>query len=465
MHKFIALIICLFGFFQSYSQVPHLKGKFYLDLETGYLAGDVELSNLPDLSKNYRILLNRGLNIKHVKVDSLPLFYQYWNVKTDLYSAEYALLKNENDTIESPEKIKVSYVGAFPVYENEFNSFDDMGIIAHNGKTLRANPQSGWYPLIKDLSSNKFYSSYTYNLTIECPKCQEIYVNGNAPAKGGKSRFVSEKPRELLLFAGNFTFEEFDDAVYINSSLGKEESQLFSDLIGEITNFYEYKIGIQFTDKPVFLHHNPIERFNPGRTWGFVVYPTFATAGIESQSNLNLKKGDFHSFNNYAFFAHELGHFYFGTLFHSNSTLQHFFGESFPEYLALKAVSDKYGNDSLVNMVQHKFSSLKKYQTEGKKIIPIYKISDAEQINGLYRYSLGPLILLYLDKVIGEEKVFNLIRLIINDKASIQTDYHYFIKKLKEAGIEQKTIKKIKSKVFENINYLAELEFMLLNKM
>ena len=461
--RLFIFIIFFFIFLDSFSQTPHLEGRIFLDLDKGYLFGDVKLSNLPDLKKNYRILLNRGLNFKHVKVDSLPLFYQYWNVKTDLYSAEYALLRSENDTVSSPEEIKISYVGAFPVYENEYNSFDDMGIIAHNGNTFRATPQAAWYPLIKDLTNNRLYSSYTYDLMVECPQCQEIYLNGSVPVKETVKRFKSDKPRDLLLFAGDFEFDGYDEAIFINSTLGRDETQLFSMLIGEITTFYEDKTGVKFTDKPVFLRHDPIEKFNSGRTWGFVVYPTFATAGKADISKLNLEEKDFHYFSSYAFYAHELAHFYFGTLFRSSGSLQHFFGESFPEYLALKSVEEKYGTDSTKILIKDKISSLKNSK-ESKDFIPLSKVTDPEQINSSYRYSLGPLLLLYLEKEFGEKKVFDLIRLILKDKNVAETDYPYFTSKLKIANIEENELRKIETKIFNNPDYLFELESKLLTE-
>lgn len=84
---FSTFTICLFCLSLT-AQAPHLAGKVYLDFNRGYLAGDLTLSNLPELGSNYRIQLNRGINIKSIKVDTIPLFYQYWNVPTDLYAAE-----------------------------------------------------------------------------------------------------------------------------------------------------------------------------------------------------------------------------------------------------------------------------------------------------------------------------------------------------------------------------------------
>jgi hypothetical protein len=61
--------------------------------------------------------------------------------------------------VEPPEEIEslcVRYTGAYPVYrvdEGEGSTHDFKGVIAFNGRTLRATEQSKWYPVLYDPST------------------------------------------------------------------------------------------------------------------------------------------------------------------------------------------------------------------------------------------------------------------------------------------------------------------------
>ena len=456
--KIIFITIFLFFYWSNlFAQVPHLAGKVYLDFDRGYLAGDLTLSNLPELGSSYRIQLNRGINIKSIKVDTIPLFYQYWNVPTDLYAAEYALLHNEKDSVVSPSLIKINYVGAFPVYQQEYNAFDDAGIIAHNGITFRAKPQAAWYPLLKNLNTGETITDYTYNIVVECPDCKEIYVNGSPPQKENVGRFVSKVPRGLMLFAGDFTSVEGEGVSFINTTLTPEERALFSRLLGQIKEYYEEKFSIHYSDKPVLLQHTSIEKFSPGRSWGSVVYPTFTVTGQDFKTYLTLPKQEFSSWGYHAFFAHELAHFYFGSLFRSTGPLQHILGESIPEYLAMKAVGHTYGSDTLQRMIQDKINHLKEYQKKNKAPLPLTRLSEAEQVNSFYRYQLGPLLLFYMEQLVGEKKLFSVIEHVIKDKFVAQADYPYLKRKFLQANISQDVIKQLEESLFASESYLEVL--------
>ena len=453
---FSTLSICFF-WLNLTAQVPHLEGKVYLDFSRGYIAGEMTLSNLPELGSNYRIQLNRGINIKSIKVDSIPLFYQYWNVPTDLYAAEYALLHNEKDTVISPSLIKIHYIGAFPVYQHEYNAFDDAGIIAHNGVTFRAKPQSAWYPLLKNLNTGEVISDYTYNITVECPDCKEVYMNGSAPQKGGVRKFKSSSPRGLLLFAGDFSSTEREEVTFINTTLNKEEAVLFGQLLGQIKGYFENKLNINYTDKPVLLQHTSIEKFSPGRSWGSVVYPTFTVAGQNFKTYLSLPNKDFSSWGHYAFFSHEMAHFYFGNLFRSKGTMQHILGESIPEYLAMKAVEHKYGADTLSKMINDRIKNVKDSH-KNKALLPLTKISETEQISSTYRYQLGPLMFMYIEREVGEKKLFSIIEHIIRDQFIAKADYPYLKSKMLQANVSNAVLKKLEDRLFNNDLFLEELE-------
>ncbi|MDQ8004021.1 MAG: hypothetical protein REI64_04410 [Pedobacter sp.] len=67
MFKLFLPLYFVFFTFSLQAQVPHLSGKAVVDMQTGQITCDFTISNIPDLGKDYQLLLNKGFNIKHLK--------------------------------------------------------------------------------------------------------------------------------------------------------------------------------------------------------------------------------------------------------------------------------------------------------------------------------------------------------------------------------------------------------------
>lgn len=205
-------------------------------MQEGLIKCDFKLSNLPTLGKQYKLLLNRGFNIGLLRNDSGKVldYDGFYNSKLKGEGAAY-IPKNQDDTLEMPANLRLSYVGAFPVYKDTLNAFDFKGFIAFNGKTVRAAEQSKWYPVIYDVKNDQELLDVTYDITVDCKDCKTIYINGSAAQDGPVANFKSETPRQLLLFAGNYDKQTLSRSTFLNAGLSNEEAKIFDQNIAFIT--------------------------------------------------------------------------------------------------------------------------------------------------------------------------------------------------------------------------------------
>jgi hypothetical protein len=60
------------------------------------------------------------------------------------------------------------------VYTDKLSFIDFKGIIAFNGKTLRAAEQSKWYPVLYDAANDRLIEAYTYSITVNINNGQTV---------------------------------------------------------------------------------------------------------------------------------------------------------------------------------------------------------------------------------------------------------------------------------------------------
>jgi len=155
--KRLNLFLCWVVFATSVcAQSPHIAGKVEIVMSTGQITCDLIVSNIPDLGKDYQILLNKGFNIKAIKNrDNATLAYDgFYNGKMKGEGISYIPLWKDS-TLSNPKQLHITYTGAFPIYKDTLNFIDFKGLIAFNGKTLRAADQSKWYPIIYDVKKDQ----------------------------------------------------------------------------------------------------------------------------------------------------------------------------------------------------------------------------------------------------------------------------------------------------------------------
>ncbi len=393
---------------------PHLQGNLAINRKEGLIEADFTLSHLPPLH-DYRILLNHGMNIQYVTADSgKQMQYDgYYSGKMRGEALEYVLMKNDNDTLRPlPSSFRIKYKGAYPVYGDTLNLFDFKGYIAVNANTLRATEQSKWYPVLYDVTTDRLIDNYTYTITVTAPGCKTVYINGSKPQQKSPATFTSATPRALFLFAGNYDYVAANGNYILNAAVdSRTAGRIFTEL-ERIKAFHAKNLGLGYNENIYLISHKAVKPYPPQGSWGFTVFPSFAYANINFKTLVD-SAGRFTP-DNLAFFAHELGHYYFGSRMMSG-LWQWFFLESTTEYLSLKAAEGLAGKD-YYNGVVKRYTGFLKSSTYP----PLARIKNPEAIDENYRYVYGPLILLAFEKDFGLPATYKTLKGLV-ERAAMET--------------------------------------------
>jgi len=434
------------------SQVPHLTGTIKVSVTKGTLECNLTLTNVPAIS-NYSILLNSGLNVQYFRDSSNRINYDFdkvYDPNTSEESFQYYLPELYSGK-QIPTSFKIKYTGAYPIV-NDTNYMYDLhdwkGNIADNGTTIRATEQSAWYPIIYDNTHQLLIDNYTYELTVSCDDGDCIYMNGDAPKIGKVNRFHSNTPFPMLLFAGKYKFKNLDSINFVNIGLSNQKLALLSRRTRDIIDFYERKLKAPYKSIVTYVASSPTSKSNG---FLFVTFPTIMVIGGKEWNidNLFIQSPNLVIDTTYgAFISHELGHYYFGTLFRTNSDLKIIMQEGFTEYLSLQYIRNLYGE----KYYQKKLSTYREEVKQFTNIPTLDKVKETDLLKRenhslaeKYRYRYLPLLLSAIEKEIGIDGMWRWISLIINDK-NVITNYDYFKSSLLRSGLSVEKVDLIEKK-------------------
>lgn len=401
--KFTSILLTFLGFMSSivgFSQV-HLDGEVRILMKEGVIDCNFEFSNVPGIEA-YNILLNKGMNIQffqNPEKQVLP-YSGYYNGSMIGEALAYTFI-DENRLLEPlPQKFSIKYRGAFPIYTDLLNSFDYKGMIALNGKTLRATEQSKWYPVLYDVAKDKLVDAYSYSIKVVCEDCEQVFINGDIPRTAKNHVFQSTVPRQLMLFAGEFPVLENNGNYILNVALEEAKTELIFREIDKIKTFFAEKMKMPYNEKIFLISHKSVTPYKPDQTWGFAIFPTFAYSGVDFNTLIN--SGGKLDPSNLSFFAHELAHYYFDTKLLSGPQAW-FWLESTAEYLALKALEEFFPE-----FYQNRIKDYANYLRD-KNYKALGKVNKRDEIDEDYRYVFGPLILLVFELEFGKAVTYQIL--------------------------------------------------------
>ncbi len=408
---------------------PHLAGTFDVDTAAGLLAADVCLSSLP-FSMSSSFLLNRGLNIRDVRrADSgSPLDFERDSEGRGTFDAvQYKLT-------EAPSSAGycVRYRGAFPVFavdSGERASTDWKGQIAFDGKTIRAADQSAFYP-IPLADGGAAIAAMSFRLTVACAGCSAIYLNGSKPRAGATGNFESTVARPLLLYAGRFPYRSRARANFIGVEISDADADAISEGAALIAQAHSSYLSVPYGDQPNFLSFASVgrDRSLTSNTWQFVSWPTIAHDG-RMQFGTLLQDGKLKP-SSAIYLAHEMAHFFFGTIFIPRGPLQWFMLESTAEFMALKAYRALYGEAPYAQRIAIYVAQLEKKPP----FVPLNRVEAPDQIDSDYRYRLGPLLWLALEAHVGADTVRNYLSHLVQTRVDEVVSYPQLREGLKRFG-------------------------------
>ncbi|MDP5459687.1 hypothetical protein [Alishewanella sp. SMS8] len=447
--KFILFFIFVLSSTAVFAEPLRLSGTLILSIEKGTIEAELKLSNIPKI-KNYYIFINSGLNIEYFRDKDDSFNYAYRKKYNDEYSYEsfgYYLPDNSGKEKFLPASLNFKYTGKFPVISDMDKASehgDWKGNIAFNGKTLRSDGmQASWYPVLYDIDKDVRFDSVAYDIEIKCADCKSIYLNGSSPVTGRAGKFKSEKPVELMLFAGDFEIEKSNGSYFLNAGLSNKQMVYFGNVISSFEKFYQNKLNLPYGEDVVFIHTTPISKNN---SWLFVAYPSIINVG-HFESGLSDLIDDEKSNWFKPFIAHELAHYYFGTYRKFNSELGDMLSESFSEYISLKLVKELIGEDVFNSIVDSKHKEL-----TNTKLIPFSGIKSSSDYGdrNLYVYAYAPTNWIKLEHAIGEENMWRWINKLLTVESEF-TDYDFLIKTLGDVLNDKALLEVIESRYFSAV--------------
>lgn len=446
------LLLILTAKMFSQDNEPHLKGKVKISIKEGTFECDLTLSNIPRI-QDYLIRLNSGMNLLHIRSKKPNNFVPVYD-KSDKdststgESSAYYFPGNAKNTKFLPEELQFRYVGKFPVANDTIENFtrqDWKGNIAFNGMSVRSDgSQSAWYPILYDAKKDIAYDRVVYDIEFNCTDCSTIYVNGNKPINSNSAHLISNEPQEIALYCGNYDFIDDGNIAILNPKFPNEKIKQFSNLVSSYKKYYEEKLNIKFDQTPTFINTTPTSKKNG---WLFVSYPTimgigwgkYGLAGIFEEKSQKFYK---------PMIAHELGHYYFGTVKVFNSELGDMMSEGFTEYMALKLTEENQTEKNYDEVIDKKVENLKDFKPNSFSMVK--SVTDIAN-RQTYVYDYAPIIFIAIEKEIGKKKMWEWLRNILETKVEF-TNYDFLVSTLKNTLKNDKKSELIINTYFNNVN-------------
>lgn len=438
-------IISTANVFGQEELTPLISGTAKFSVKNGTIDCDLILSDYPHIS-NYSIRLNSGLNIlnfQSLEPNDFILGFERDltdSLQTDETNSYYFPANKQGEKF-LPKKLRIRYVGKFPVIKdtisNNFQKGDWRGNIAFSENTMRADGyQSAWYPTLYDIEKDYQLENVRYNINIECEDCNDLYINGSFPVEGKSANFKSNIAREPLLFVGNYKIQKTNSLILLNTNFTNEELEKFETTNKSVIDFLNNYTKIPNEEKLVWIESNRVAKKSG---FAFVSYPTITNVGFPPH---DLKKGFENLYKTLLHtISHELSHYYFGNLKNFNHKTENILNEGFAEFLSLKYLNSIGQEKNVQNLTNE---MLKYVNKENFKFKPIGEFQEESDTNDreTYAYDYQTLILMSIEKEIGEKKMQKWIQLLLNENKPI-SDFDFFKNTLKKATSNEKTYNEI----------------------
>jgi hypothetical protein len=437
--------------------IPHVQGKVTISVKQGTIECDLTLSNMPRVD-DYYLRLNSGMNIRYIKnadgaMSPLPYARSLQDTLSSGESLAYYIPANNKSGKYLPHAVRFNYVGMYPVITDTTSVADWRGNIAFNGTTLRADGiQSAWCPILYDVKTDTRFEKVTYDLDVTCNDCKVIYVNGSKPISGTHANVKSTTPQDLTMFAGDFRFVSINGNFFLNPDADDQQLTELEKALHFYQDYLEKRLAIPYKGKAVYIQTTPVSKNN---SWLFASYPTIVKVGWDEGMKSFASKTQGTGFMLYM--AHELAHYYFGTLRTFNSELGDMISEGFAEFLALHITRTRISDSLYREKLQSKARAM-----HNLKPIPIAKVRSKSDYRNreLYVYYYAPLIFSAIEKEIGEEKMWEWIKALLQSPA-VFTNYIFLEQTLNKVVNDKTRFELLREKYFSSERTLQNAMSML----
>lgn len=384
--------------------VTHTTGEIRVNLATGRLAGSVCIENWPAAATG-NAALNTGLTIARVKDGAgKPLSFNSWQGGTLNREARAF-------SFDPPASGPVcfDYFGAAPMFPDHDAKDDFKGLIAADGRSLRATEQSVWLPAPFDPALYKRLQETTYRLRVVCDDCTLLYMNGAEPVRAGQAVFESKSPQDPLLFAGSGPLDSGPDMTFVNVQLSAEGRAGWVRFAHDVRAFYANYLARPSDGSLKVLRFDMMDQsVRPQHRFGFATWPTiaFGNGDLEAMGR-SLSRDDAAGWAASRYVAHEMAHGYFSADAFATTPYRWLLVESGAEFMAMRATKASKGDGARDAHIAKLLADFDRFKSVP---IALNTVNDAAQIDYDYRYVYGPLLLESLDRAIGDARMRRFMR-------------------------------------------------------
>lgn len=370
------------------------------------MRGDVCVGGFPD-ADTLHLALNSALRLRTIDGRSPVLIHQ--RTESGGATTVYSIVRPGRDgTLQEP--LCVRYEGSERVYEiarEHYRVTDESSLLAFNGRTFRARGAARWLPTPFDARIGLAQEAATYQLQIRCAACSTLFMNGADPASGPVAEFRAIAPREPLLIAGDLRVADLGALrVLAEREVSTTGAERLVAEMEAIRAFFEEHVGVPYGPLPDLGLLSPVRAPRRGQLWGFFSDPSLTLLGMDLEQLLEtLQTGRPRARRALrAFLAHEMAHRYFGWRLGTESSQRDLFGEPFATFLELKAIRHFQGEENYRAAVL----SMQEQLREMPALPSLASAGPEEFSYAGYRYAYAPLVLLSLERMMGETE-FNLM--------------------------------------------------------
>ena len=186
----------------------------------------------------------------------------------------------------------------------------------------------------------------------------------------------------------------------------------------------------------MFLTFQSVDRHRPlgKNTITFATWPTLAFDGVIGfDSFVKTEHGQpvlddvfWHTL------AHEMAHYYFGTLLRPQGDYSWFYTESTAEYLALKAVQRLRGRQAFARRVKSYYGDV----LQDPSVVALDQVTAHTPSSDSWYY-YWPLLLLSLEQEVGEDRMQRVMSQMVRAPAVTGRDYAFLRQAAMDAGASQ----------------------------
>jgi hypothetical protein len=187
----------------------------------------------------------------------------------------------------------------------------------------------------------------------------------------------------------------------------------------------------------VYIQTTPVSKYN---SWLFASYPTIVKIGWGEGMKSFISKEEGPEFKQYM--AHELAHYYFGTFRTFNSELGDMISEGFAEFLALHITRTQISDSLYRQKLESKVRAMRNFKPMAMAAV---RSNSDYQNRELYVYYYAPVIFSAIEKEIGEEKMWEWIKSLLQTPA-VFTNYTFFEQALSKVVKDKSKMDQLREK-------------------